>query len=56
MNAVEINQDYSSEYSPNISLDKEPNVNPTRFFKLMKVFDEPLWDSCVNYSKLSIIV
>jgi len=42
MNAMEINQDYSSEYSPNISLNKESNVNPTRFFKLMKVFDEPL--------------
>ena len=36
MDAMEINQNYSSECSRNISLDEEPNADPSRFFKPMK--------------------
>ena len=36
MDAIEINQNYSSECSRNISLDEEPNADPSRFFKPMK--------------------
>jgi hypothetical protein len=42
MDAMEINQDYSSKCSRNISLDEEPNVDPSRFFKPMKDSDESL--------------
>jgi len=55
IDAMKINQDYSSKCSCNISLDEEPNVDPSRFFKPMKDSDEPLWNTCVTHSKLSII-
>jgi hypothetical protein len=42
MNAMRMNQDYSSEVLCNIPLNEEPNINATRFFKLLKDFDEPL--------------
>ena len=42
MNAMRMNQDYSSEVSCNIPLNKEPYINVTRFFKLLKDFDVPL--------------
>jgi hypothetical protein len=39
MNAMRMNQVYASECS---IVDEEPNINATRFFKLLKYFDEPL--------------
>jgi hypothetical protein len=30
----------------------EPNTDATRFFDLLKDYDEPLWDGCTNHSKL----
>jgi hypothetical protein len=36
-------------------VDEEPNTNTTRFFDLLKDSNEPLWDDCINHSKLSII-
>jgi hypothetical protein len=27
----------------------------TMFFDLLKDFDEPLWNSCTNHSKLSVV-
>jgi hypothetical protein len=36
-------------------IDEEPNADATRFFYLLKDFDEPLWDGCTNHSKLSAI-
>jgi hypothetical protein len=42
MNAMRMNQDYSSEVLCNIPLNEEPNINAIRFFKLLKDFDEPL--------------
>jgi uncharacterized iron-regulated protein len=39
MDAIKINQDYLGECS---RVDKKPNVDATRFFKLLKDSDEPL--------------
>jgi len=36
-------------------VEKEPNADAARFFDLFKDSDEPLWDGCTNYSKLSAI-
>ncbi|KAL9360613.1 hypothetical protein Peur_048736 [Populus x canadensis] len=36
-------------------IEEEPNADATRFFNLLKDFDEPLWDGCTNHSKLSIV-
>jgi hypothetical protein len=30
-------------------------VNATGFFYLLKNFDEPLWDGCINHNKLSVV-
>jgi len=37
MNAMEMNQDYSSEGSYQKHLDEEPNVDATKFLKLFKI-------------------
>ena len=47
-----INQGYASECS---IINKEPNANATRFFELIKDFDEPLWDWCINHNILSVV-
>jgi len=52
MDAMWMNQDYAGKCS---SIDKEPNADIIRFFKLLKDFDEPLWDGCINHNKLSIV-
>jgi hypothetical protein len=52
MDAMRINQSYADECS---CVDEEPNTNAPRFFELLKDFDEPLWDRCINHSKLSVI-
>jgi hypothetical protein len=39
MNVMEMDYDYSSESSYNIVLNEEPNVDASRFFKLLKDFD-----------------
>jgi len=36
-------------------VEKEPNVDATRFFHLLKDSDEPLWDGCTNHTKLSAV-
>ena len=36
-------------------VEEEPNADATRFFDLLKEFDEPLWDGCTNHSKLSAV-
>ena len=36
-------------------IEEEPNADTTRFFDLLKDYDEPLWDGCMNHSKLSAI-
>jgi hypothetical protein len=33
-------------------VEEEPNADATRFFDLLKDSDEPLWDGCMNHSKL----
>jgi len=55
MDAMRMNQNYSCEGSRNIPLDEELNVDTTMFFELLKDFNEPLWDGCINYSKLLVI-
>lgn len=35
MDAMKMIHDYSGEGSCNISLNEEPNINPTRFFELL---------------------
>jgi hypothetical protein len=34
-------------------MDEEHNANVVMFFYLLKDSEEPLWDGCINYSKLS---
>jgi hypothetical protein len=36
-------------------VEEEPNADAARFFDLLKDSDEPLWDGCMNHSKLSIV-
>jgi hypothetical protein len=36
-------------------VEEEPNADAARFFDLLKDSDEPLWDDCTNYSKLSAV-
>jgi len=52
INAMRMNQDYLDERS---SVDEKPNIDITRFIKLLQDFDEKLWDECTNHSKLLII-
>jgi hypothetical protein len=52
MDAMRMNQGNVSQ-CPIIK--EEPNTDTTRFFDLLKDFDEPLWDGCTNHSKLSVI-
>jgi hypothetical protein len=33
-------------------IEGEPNADATRFFDLLKDYDEPLWDGCTNHNKL----
>jgi hypothetical protein len=35
-------------------VEEEANADATRFFDMLKDFDEPLWDGCTNHSKLSV--
>jgi len=52
MNAMRIKQGHTGQYP---IVDEERNADVTRFFDLLKDFDEPLWDGCINHSKLSVI-
>jgi hypothetical protein len=36
-------------------VEEEPNGDAARFFDLLKDSDEPLWDGCTKYSKLSTV-
>ena len=52
MNAMRMNQGHTGQYP---IVDEEPNADATKFFDLLKDSDEPLWDGCINRSKLSAI-
>jgi hypothetical protein len=52
MNAMRMNQGHTSQYP---IVDEEPNADAIRFFDHLKDFDEPLWDGCINHSKLLVI-
>ena len=51
MDAIRMNQGYGGEY---LIIDEESNINATKFFDLLKDFNEPLWNRCTNHSKLSV--
>jgi hypothetical protein len=42
MATMRMKYDYSGEDSRNIILNEEQNVDTTKFFKLLKDYDEPL--------------
>jgi hypothetical protein len=52
MDAMRMNQGYIGQCS---IIDKETNVDMTRFFDFLKDFNEPLWDGCIIHSKLSSV-
>jgi len=52
MDAMRMNQGNVSQCP---IIEEEPNADAARFFDLLKDFDEPLWDGCINHSKLSVI-
>jgi len=52
MDAMRMNQGNVSQCP---IVEEEPNADAARFFDLLKDFDEPLWDSCTNHSKLSAV-
>jgi hypothetical protein len=55
MDTMRMNQCFSSEGSFNIFLDEKSKIDATRFFELLKYYDEPLWDGCKIHNKLSVI-
>jgi hypothetical protein len=52
MDAMRMNQGNVSQCP---IIEEEPNADATRFFDKLKDSNEPLWDDCTNYSKLSTI-
>jgi hypothetical protein len=52
MDAMRMNQGNTSQCP---IIDKELNVDTTRFIDLLKDSDEPLLDSCTNHNKLSVV-
>ena len=36
-------------------VEEEPNADVARFSNFLKDSDEPLWDGCTNYNKLSVL-
>jgi hypothetical protein len=55
MDTMRMNQGYSGEGSFNIFLDEKSNIDATKFFELLKDYDESLWDWCKIHNKLSVI-
>ena len=49
MDAMRISQGNAGQYP---IVDEEPNLDATKFFDVLKDFDEPLLDGCINHSKL----
>jgi len=52
MDAMRMNEGNVSECP---IIEEEPNTDAVRFFDLLKDSDEPLWDGCTNYNKLSAV-
>jgi hypothetical protein len=52
IDAMRMNQGHAGQFP---IIDKEPNANVAIFFYLLKDFDEPLWNGCINHNKLSVI-
>jgi hypothetical protein len=49
MDVMRMNQGNVSQC---LIVEEEPNANATRFFDLLKDFDEPFWDDYTNHGKL----
>ena len=49
MDVMRMNQGDVGECS---IVDKETNADATKFFDLLKDFNKPLWNGCINHSKL----
>ena len=52
MDAMRMNQGNDSQCS---IIEEEPNTNATRFFDLLKDYDELFWDDYMNHSKLLVV-
>jgi hypothetical protein len=52
MDAMRMNEGNVSQC---LIVEEEPNADATRFFHLLKDFDEPLWDGYTNHNKLSAV-
>ena len=52
MDTMRINLSYAGKCS---SVDEEQNVDAFRFLELLKDFNEPFYDRCMNYFKLLFI-
>ena len=52
MDAMRMNQGNVSQCP---IVEEEPNADAARFFDLLKDSKEPLWDGCMNHSKLSAV-
>jgi len=52
MDAMRMNQGNVSQCP---IVEEEPNADAAKCFDLLKDSDEPLWDGCTNYSKLSAV-
>jgi hypothetical protein len=52
MDAMRMNQGNDSQCS---IIEEEPNTNATRFFDLLKDYDELFWDNYMNHSKLLVV-
>jgi hypothetical protein len=52
IDAMRMNQGYICDC---LIIDEELNVDVTKFFELLKDFNKPLWDRCINHSKLLVV-
>jgi len=54
MVAMRMSQDYNGSH--NIPLDEEPKIDAIRFLKILKDYNELLWDGCTTHINLSVIL
>ena len=52
MDAMRMNQGNASQC---LIVEEEPNADTTRFFNMLKDYDELFWDGCTNHGKLSVV-
>ena len=47
---------YNDRVCSTVVIEEAPNVDASKFLKLLKAAEEPLWDGCTKQSKLSACV